>query len=141
VQIVLFCVDNKSMFDEFLATGEWTVKITVIQSSSCLSAGDALRELDQRQLIRSDPFVLISGDVISNMSLKGKAERVQATVRSTDANEPCAGIIEQHRAQRKKDSSCIMTSVFKQCKTDHPSRPLVDDLVLAVDKGTGQILL
>ena len=67
----------KSMFDEFLQSEVWTVEISVVSSSSCSSAGDALRELDQRIFSGrppSDPFVLISGDVVSNMSLKGSQQ-------------------------------------------------------------------
>ena len=44
---------------------------------------DALRELDQTGLIRSDPFVLVSGDVITNIDL--------------------ASVIKEHEAARKKD--------------------------------------
>jgi translation initiation factor eIF-2B subunit epsilon len=44
-QLFIFCVNNKDMFDEFLASQDWTLKITVISSTSCLSAGDALREV------------------------------------------------------------------------------------------------
>jgi len=34
----------------------------------CYSVGDALRELDAKQLLRGD-FILVSGDVISNVNL------------------------------------------------------------------------
>jgi translation initiation factor eIF-2B subunit epsilon len=111
------------MIEDYLDASDWKsrLKIKIIVAEGCLSAGDALRELDRRAVVRSDPFVLISGDVISNMSI--------------------THLIEEHRARKKKDSSCVMTTVFKQCKIDHPSRPLVDDLVVAMNKDSGQILL
>ena len=39
------------------------------RSESCTSAGDALRDSDEKGLIQSDPFVLVSGDVVSSMNL------------------------------------------------------------------------
>jgi hypothetical protein len=51
----------------------WTetpnVVIRTIASTRCLSTGDALREIYNLQIISSD-FVLVSGDVISNMKLQ-----------------------------------------------------------------------
>lgn len=44
--------------------------------------------------MRSDPFVLISGDVISNMDLKRA--------------------IAFHKEKRKEDPSCVMTMVMKR---------------------------
>ena len=39
-----------------------------IASSNCISAGEALRLIDHKHVIRSD-FVLVSGDVVTNMDL------------------------------------------------------------------------
>ncbi len=44
-------------------------KITTITSEGCLSVGDALREIDGQSLIKSD-FILVNGDLVSNMNLK-----------------------------------------------------------------------
>ena len=57
--------------------------VRVVKSKRCTSAGDALRELDREGHIRSDPFVLVSGDVITNIDL--------------------ASVIKEHEAARKKD--------------------------------------
>ena len=40
-----------------------------IVSEDCISVGDALRDIDAKGLIKSD-FVLVNGDLISNMKLK-----------------------------------------------------------------------
>lgn len=45
-------------------------QVRIITSNNCLSAGDALRDIDQRGVVRSDPFILVSGDVVSNVDLK-----------------------------------------------------------------------
>ena len=34
-----------------------------------IKAGDVMRELDRQGVIESDPFILISGDVVSNVDL------------------------------------------------------------------------
>lgn len=43
--------------------------VTTIVSQELLSVGDALRDLDSKQLLQSD-FILVSGDVVSNMNLE-----------------------------------------------------------------------
>ena len=69
--------------------------------------------------IESD-FVLISGDVISNMHLE-KA-------------------FEAHKQLRKKDKSVLMTSLFKKASPHHRSRAGGDTTIVAVDKSTQQLL-
>lgn len=64
--------------------------MTTVVSTSCLSAGEALRLIDQKDVIKSD-FVLVSGDTVSNMNL--------------------APVLEAHRARRQKDKSNIFTMV------------------------------
>ena len=43
--------------------------VTAIESNDCVSVGNALRLIDQRNVIRGD-FVPVSGDSVSNMSLR-----------------------------------------------------------------------
>ena len=43
--------------------------ITMLTNEGCLSVGDALREIDAQSIIRSD-FVLVNGDIVSNIQLK-----------------------------------------------------------------------
>lgn len=97
------------------------ITIRCILSRSCSSQGDALRELDTMGIIRSDPFILINGDVISNMDLR-KA-------------------INFHKEKRQQDSNCIMTVVMKQIQKNSGIRPLCQDLVVAHDRNTQQIVL
>ena len=75
------------MLQEYLNKSKWpsTISVRCITSTACLSAGDALRELDSMGVIRSDPFILISGDVISNMDLN-KAIAFHKEKRKEDNN-------------------------------------------------------
>ena len=45
------------------------MEVVVLASENCLSVGDALRDIDSRSMISSD-FVLVNGDMISNVKLK-----------------------------------------------------------------------
>lgn len=60
-----------------------------------------MRDLDNRDLIAGD-FLLVSGDVVSNMNL-----------------EPA---LAEHRARREKDKNAIMTMVLRKAGTKHRSK-------------------
>jgi len=62
----------------------------VILSTACKTAGEALREIDIKDIIKSD-FVLVSGDVVSNMDL--------------------GAALETHKARRGRDKNALMTMV------------------------------
>ena len=71
-------------------------------------------------VIRSDPFILVSGDVVSNMDLRAA--------------------IDAHRKRRAIDKNTIMTSVFTTGQIGNRIRPLSDDLVIAMNATTQKIL-
>jgi translation initiation factor eIF-2B subunit epsilon len=123
LQVFIFCVWHAEKIQEYVNNSKWPSILTVrcIQSTSCLSAGDALRELDVMNVIRSDPFVLISGDVISNINLKEA--------------------IAFHKRKRKEDINNVMTLVLKEVQKTAGAKPLLDDLVVAMDRATSQIVL
>ena len=92
----IFVVCTSPSVEQYVSRNTWTstIKVVCIQDAGLTNAGDALRELDKRNLVQSDPFLLLSGDVITNVHI-GPA-------------------LEEHRARRKKDSSAIMTCLFKE---------------------------
>lgn len=77
------------------------ISVKIVATPECLSVGDALRELDARQLITND-FVLTTGELISNLKLE-KA-------------------LENHRARRKSDKNSIMTMILKEASRVHTAR-------------------
>ena len=119
----IFCVWHADKIQEYVNQSKWPSILSVrcIPSISCLSAGDALRELDAMNIIRSDPFVLISGDVISNINLK-------------DA-------IAFHKRKRKEDINNVMTMCLKEVQKTAGAKPILDDLVVAMNRVTSQIVL
>lgn len=70
------------------------MQVTVVRDGSLTNAGDALRELDKRNLVQSDPFLLLHGDVVTNVDLKAA--------------------LREHKERHKADSSAIMTLLFKE---------------------------
>ena len=68
----------------------------VIVSTACKTAGEALREIDIKDIIKSD-FVLVGGDVVSNMDL--------------------GAALEAHKARRDKDKNALMTMVRQDLLT------------------------
>lgn len=109
---------------EYLQTSGWlavrSFAVHVLVSQDCKSPGDALRVVDQRNVVRSD-FVLVSGDVVSNMAL--------------------APALAAHRARRKTDKQVLMTMVTKTVSTRQRLQRLGDpELVVALDHDTHQLL-
>ncbi|CAN0204491.1 unnamed protein product, partial [Ectocarpus fasciculatus] len=78
-EVFVFCVSHAKQLEEYLQSSTWAahMEVRIITSNNCLSAGDALRDIDQRGVVRSDPFVLVSGDVVSNIDLKSVIKQVR----------------------------------------------------------------
>lgn len=96
------------------------LSVQIVQAPEAMSVGDALRELDARQLITTD-FILTFGDLVSNIKLD-KA-------------------LETHRARRKtQDKNSIMTMVLKEATYAHTSRPKDDSSVFVLDPNNHQCL-
>ena len=115
-EVFVFCSSHAKQIREYLVgSANWTVQsdageasparklhkkpmIHIIADETATSAGDALRELDRQGVITTDPFVLVSGDVISNINLKR--------------------VVQLHKNRRKKDKCAIMTMVtYPRCPT------------------------
>jgi len=100
-EILVVCCAHAAQIDAYLASSPWSqrareVKVTTITVEDAFSAGDALRRVRALALVRSDPFILISGDVVSNMEL--------------------SSVIREHKAARATDKSVIMTVIFKRAR-------------------------
>lgn len=122
-EIFVFCASHASTIRKYVEASKWpsVVTVRVIASQSCESEGDALREIDNMGIIRSDPFILTSGDVVSNMDL--------------------ADAIQFHQSKRKNDPMCIMTVCMRPAERTAGTRPILDDLVVSMDANTNQVLL
>lgn len=93
--------------------------IQVITSPECTSIGDALRDIDTKAIIQGD-FILVSGDVVSNMNLS----RALMT----------------HRERRKVDKNMIMTMILKPSTPLHRSRERCESAVFCIDPLTQECI-
>lgn len=95
-ELYVFCVSGGEAVEAYLEKSTWTssIKVKCVKDSSVTNAGDALRELDKRNLIQSDPFILMTGDVVTNVNI--------------------VPALEKHKLRHKKDSSAIMTVLMKE---------------------------
>ncbi|ONK58270.1 uncharacterized protein A4U43_C09F10410 [Asparagus officinalis] len=128
-EVFVFCCAHSGKVKDFLDSSQWTKKqpssafsVTTIESRDAISAGDALRVIYGHGVVRGD-FILLSGDTVSNMSLK------QA--------------LHEHKERRKKDPLAVMTMVINHSKPSsitHQTRLGNDEIVMAIDPETKQLL-
>ena len=93
------------------------------------NAGDALRELDSRALVHSDPFVLCGADVVGAL--------------------PLAPALAAHRARKARDADAAATLVLRPCGAPGAginallggaARGPRDELVVTLDAATSRVL-
>lgn len=85
--------------------------LTLLRTSAT-SVGDAMRDLDKRDLITGD-FLVISGDVVSNFPL-----------------EPA---LAKHKARRGADKNAIMTMVLREAGVTHRTKAPRSRPVFVID--------
>ena len=73
LQVFVVCCAHAEQVEAHLKVSIWaerkSMKLTVLTAAACLSPGDVLRFVDQKDLIKND-FVLVTGDVVANFDLQ-----------------------------------------------------------------------
>eukprot|EP00069_Balaena_mysticetus_P017206 bmy_10429T0 len=121
----VFCCWKAAQIKEHLLKSKWCRPtslnvVRIITSELYRSLGDILRDVDAKALVRSD-FLLVYGDVISNINI--------------------TRALEEHRLRRKLEKNVsVMTMIFKESSPSHPTRCHDDNVVVAVDSATNQVL-
>ncbi|KAJ0966515.1 hypothetical protein J5N97_023432 [Dioscorea zingiberensis] len=127
-EVFVFCCAHSSQVKDYLNKSQWTkhpstFSVTPIESHDAISAGDALRVIYNRGVVRGD-FILVSGDTVSNMSL-------------TQA-------LQEHKERRKKDPLVVMTMVIKHAKpsstTFLQTRLGNDEIIMGIHPETKELL-
>lgn len=123
-EVYVFVCAHADQVQEHLRTAGWTslrkFRLHIVVSTNCVSVGEALRVMDGQDAIKSD-FVLVAGDVISNMRL--------------------APALATHRARRAADKAAILTMVMRGGLTPGHIRRLGDTpTVTLVDPVTQRLL-
>ncbi|XP_076071502.1 translation initiation factor eIF2B subunit epsilon-like isoform X3 [Mytilus galloprovincialis] len=123
-EIFVFCCHLADQIRTHIRNSKWNdssspCTVTPILSEGCLSMGDAMREIEDKSLIRSD-FILVYGDIVSNLDLRS--------------------IIQEHKRRREKDKNAVMTVIMKKAPPGHCSRCREDDSLVAIDSTNDRIL-
>ncbi|GAV02889.1 hypothetical protein RvY_13396 [Ramazzottius varieornatus] len=127
-EILIFCRVHADKIRAYIdAHPKWgkkgrrhrSVVVQVIVSEDCYSMGDALREIDAKNLIRGD-FILVQGDLVANVDL-----------------QPA---LAAHRGRRSTDKNSVMTVVVRHVAPRHPARCLEDQIILTVDSTNQRVL-
>ncbi|GAB6019121.1 hypothetical protein CHUAL_013999 [Chamberlinius hualienensis] len=97
-EVVLFCCSHASKIKEYVNKFKSSnptegMTITVVISETCMSVGDAIRDVYDKRLL-TDDFILIVGGVVSNIPMKP--------------------LIDRHKELKKKDKSTVMTTLFSR---------------------------
>ncbi|KAI8064821.1 uncharacterized protein B0P05DRAFT_554490 [Gilbertella persicaria] len=121
-EVFVVCTTHIDAIKAYFEQSEWMkpnsrLTVKIVATPECMSVGDALRELDARQLITTD-FILTSGELISNVKLDK--------------------ILEEHRARKKTDKNSIMTMVLKEASRTHTARPKDASSVFVMDPVSSQ---
>ncbi|XP_062611312.1 translation initiation factor eIF-2B subunit epsilon-like [Saccostrea cucullata] len=127
-EIYVFCCHLADQIRTHLRQSKWSecssCSITPVLSECCMSMGDALREIHDKSVIRSD-FVLVYGDVVANIRLQD--------------------VLEEHKKRREdktdpKNRNSVMTMIFQKVPPGHRSRNKEDDIFLAIDQSSSRVL-
>lgn len=115
--IFVYCGAHTDLVEEYINSSKWKLSSSPFRSLTLLrsvatSVGDAMRDLDKRDLITGD-FLLVSGDVLSNL--------------------PIEVALAKHRARREKDKNAIMTMVLREAGVEHRTKSKARRPVFVID--------
>ncbi|KAL3149193.1 hypothetical protein ABBQ32_002021 [Trebouxia sp. C0010 RCD-2024] len=72
-EVLVVCCAHAEQVEAHLKASNWAqrkfMKLTVLTAAACLSPGDALRFVDQKDLMKND-FVFVTGDVVASFDLQ-----------------------------------------------------------------------
>lgn len=104
-EVYVYCGNHTDQVEEYLNRSRWTkdtspFSLEVIRSPST-SVGDAMRDLDQKQIINGD-FICVYGDVVANI--------------------PIEAALTAHKKRREKSKNAIMTMVLREAGDFHRTK-------------------
>ncbi|GFR60650.1 translation initiation factor eIF-2B subunit epsilon [Elysia marginata] len=125
-EVFVFCCHLGEQIREYIRKSKWqdgrssSMRVVTLLSDSCISVGDALREIDAKSLIRND-FLLIIGNLVANVDL--------------------SLVVEEHKQRTQgKDKSSMMTLLFKTAQPGHRARCREDEMFLLEEGITKRLL-
>ncbi|WWC97600.1 hypothetical protein V866_004484 [Kwoniella sp. B9012] len=107
-QVFVFCGVHSDKIRAFIETSPYrhTLDIQCLSSQTAMSAGDALRELDDMSVLNAEnPFILVHSPIISNYDI--------------------SKMVEAHKKRREEDKNFIMTMGVGLGGRRHPESPIM----------------
>jgi len=122
-EIYILCTDNKQAIDDYLKKQSYRsfrkLKVTTVPCKKATSVGSALRSLldsfSDKPLISED-FIVLRGDVITNMTLD-KA-------------------VKEHIERKTLNDKCMLTKTFVRMSYGNRLRAQEDDILVVTDPKT-----
>ncbi|CUS10573.1 unnamed protein product [Tuber aestivum] len=121
--VFIFASSHAEKVEEYIRSSRWAKKSSpfkncrIILSPASVSVGDAMRELDSKQLITTD-FLMVHGDFISNL--------------------PLGDVLDDHRKRRTADKNAIMTMVLKEGSSGLRAKDKGEKGVFLIDPATNR---
>jgi len=121
---IIFCCAHADKIKSYIQSSKWAspsvgMEVCTIVSDSCMSLGDALRDLEAKSIIRSD-FVLVHGDLVANVKL--------------------ASVFEEHKQRRTSSKGAIMTLLYNEAPPKHATRRAEDEFIVALNSHSKRII-
>lgn len=118
-EIFVFCCAHAEQIKNHINSSKWNQSsspctVTVIVSDTCTSMGDAIREMESKKGVLRSHFILVNGDVVSNMQLKA--------------------VVESHKKRCQEDKSTVMTLIHKRAKPGHRTRNKEEEFLIVTEK-------
>ncbi|KAI1811614.1 eIF4-gamma/eIF5/eIF2-epsilon [Poronia punctata] len=120
-EVYIYCGTHSEQIEHYIHNSRWSPiapscpfsTIEFIRVADARSVGDFLRDLDKRNIIGSD-FLLVHGDLVSNLSLEGA--------------------LAAHKARREANRDSCMTMVLREAgEGDHHTKRKAINPVFVVD--------
>ena len=122
--VIVFCCAHAEKIKSYIQSSKWAspavgMEVCTIVSDSCMSLGDALRDIEAKSIIRSD-FVLVHGDLVANLKL--------------------ASIFEEHKQRRASIKGAVMTLLYKEAPPKHATRRAEDEFIVALNSESKRVI-
>ena len=130
-EVFVFCCAHADQLTQYIENSAWSntagFVVHTIVSTNCISAGEALRLIDHKHVIRSD-FILISGDTVANMDLRRAHARCRCIADDSDSGSAVGSTLRRSGIQGTLDlrHSLVLAHFVRPPPLAHTRGCLVD---------------
>lgn len=109
------------------------VKIKVVSTPEAESFGDALRDIASMDVIGQDDFIVVRGDIITNINIH-EALKMHYYIKKEENKK------DNQDTEKSRKINTIMTKLFLKMSYTNPLRDPNNEVTLLIDKQTKEIL-